>query len=256
MALRKLLSLIQNRKPGDKAFASWVKSVSGHKPRNINLYRQALSHKSHERNHKASLNNERLEFLGDAILGAIVGEYLFSLYPYKNEGFLTQLRSRIVNGTSLRDLARKLGFGLYLRTSERPKEKPSSSALGDAFEAFVGAHYLDQGYLKTKTFLVTRVIGMHLDLDKLVNTDEDYKSQLQIFCQRHKLQLEYRVLQEDLKKQRKYYTIQVFVNGEGYATFEHQSKRVAEQHAAELSLPQVKKTHGQAAHTQHQHERL
>lgn len=251
MALRKLLSLLTKSKPADKHLANWIYSVSGHHPRNLSLYRQALSHKSHERHNKQSVNNERLEFLGDAILGAIVGEYLFAQYPYKNEGFLTQLRSRIVNGQSLKDLAKKLGFDLYLKTSLRPKERPSSSALGDAFEAFVGAHYLDHGFLKTKNFLISRVIRVHLDLEKLVNTDEDYKSQLQIYCQRNKLQLEYRLLTEEQKKHEKFYRIQVFVNEKAYATFEHHSKRIAEQRAAEYSLPELKKEHGKASPSEH-----
>lgn len=250
MAIRKLLSLLQ-KQSGDKSLKSWIKSTCGYTPINLSLYKQALSHRSHSAASKSPINNERLEFLGDAILGAIVADYLFEIYPYKNEGFLTQLRSKIVNGESLKSLAKKLGFELHLKTNSRRNERPSTYALGDAFEAFIGALYLDHGFNKTKKFVVSGIIKTHLDLDKLVQTNEDFKSQLQIFCQKNKFQLEYRLLSEEMNGKDRVYVIQVFVNDKPYTRFENFSKRVAEQKAAELSLQDLIQEYGETTRTEY-----
>ncbi len=215
------------------------------------LYHQALSHRSLKNASESPINNERLEFLGDAILGAVVANYLYEIYPFKNEGFLTQLRSKIVNGQSLKELALKFGFEIHLKTNSRRNEKPSNSSLGDAFEAFIGALYLDHGFNKTKKFVVSRIIKTHLDLDKLVNTNEDFKSQLQIYCQKNKLQLEYKLLSEEISGKDRLYVIQVFVNQRPYIRFENYSKRMAEQKAAELSLIELLKENGESTRTEY-----
>lgn len=207
----------------------------GFSPSNIALYKQAFLHSSK----RETVNNERLEFLGDAVLGAVVAEHLFKLYPYKDEGFLTQLRSKIVNRQSLQQLAIKLGISHYLKTSIKENEKGKSSAYGDAFEALIGAIYMDKGFLVCKKFITQRVIKMHVDVDALANTDSDYKSQLQIYTQKNKLTLEYRLLSEEIKGREKIYVVQVFINNEPYVMFEHYSKRSAEQKAAQLTLEQL-----------------
>ncbi|HQQ95126.1 MAG TPA: ribonuclease III [Bacteroidia bacterium] len=237
MALKRLLSLLNlKNSPGDKEFKAWVRSTSGHSPNNLKLYQQAFSHRSVSgRRPGISPSNERLEFLGDAVLGAIVADYLFRIYSSKDEGFLTQLRSRIVNGQSLRNLALKFGFERFLKTSGRGGET-SVSALGDAFEAFIGALYLDQGYTKTRHFVINRIVKTHLDLEKLVRTNEDFKSQLQIYCQKNKFQLEYRLISEERLGRGKLYVIQVHINDKPYTRFEGYNKRNTEQKAAELSL--------------------
>lgn len=250
MAIRKLLSLL-NSSSGDKTFVAWITSTCGYKPKNISLYHQALSHRSHSAGSKSNSNNERLEFLGDAVLGTIVADYLFEIYPYKNEGFLTQLRSRIVNGDSLKALAKKFGFELHLKTNARRNERPSTHALGDAFEAFIGAVYLDHGFSKTKKFVVSRIIKTHLDLDKLILTNEDFKSQLQIFCQKNKLQLEYKLISEEMSGRDRLYVIQVYVNQKPYTRFENFSKRLAEQKAAELSLQTLLFEYGQSTRSEY-----
>jgi len=249
LVFNKFVSFFQTKKSNDKDFVSWIKSVCGYTPNNLGLYKQALSHRSRIADSKNPNNNERLEFLGDAILGAIVADYLFTIFPFKDEGFLTQLRSRIVNGQSLKELALKFGFELQLKTGPRMTEKPSASALGDAFEAFIGAVYLDQGYLKTKFFVVSRIIRTHLDLEKLIQTNEDYKSQLQVYCQKNKLKLEYKLLSESQNGKDRLYVIQVLVNDKAYTRFENYSKRLAEQKAAELTLAELYKENGEGSRT-------
>lgn len=231
----KLLKGFSLKKTSDSELKKSLKNVLGFSPSNIALYKQAFLHSSK----RETVNNERLEFLGDAVLGAVVAEHLFKLYPYKDEGFLTQLRSKIVNRQSLQQLAIKLGISHYLKTSIKENEKGKSSAYGDAFEALIGAIYMDKGFLVCKKFITQRVIKMHVDVDALANTDSDYKSQLQIYTQKNKLTLEYRLLSEEIKGREKIYVVQVFINNEPYVMFEHYSKRSAEQKAAQLTLEQL-----------------
>lgn len=246
MALKKLLSLLnQNNNKSDKGFKNWIKTTTGYSPKNISLYQQAFFHSSISVKRSGTVvSNERLEFLGDALLGAIVADYLFEMFPYKDEGFLTQLRSKIVNGQSLKELALKFGFNHFLKASLTKDEKTKSSAYGDAFEAFIGAVYLDIGFIKTKKFIISRIIKMHVDLDSLVNTNQDYKSQLQIFCQKNKYTLEYKLLSEDRLGSSKMYVIEVYVNDKPYTRFENYSKRIAEQKAAQLTLEELQKEIG------------
>lgn len=239
--MRRLLSQLNFKdSKSDKEFRSWIKTTTGFTPNNLSLYHQAFSHSSvSTRKSDGQVSNERLEFLGDAVLGAIVAEYLFKIYPYKDEGFLTQLRSKIVNGQSLKHLALKFGFNNFLKTSLSKDEKAKSSAFGDAFEAFIGAVYIDKGYDKTKEFVLKKIIKTHIDVDELVHTNEDYKSQLQIYCQKNRLKLEYRVMSERKQGAQKLYAIQVFINEKPYTRFENYSKKVAEQKAAQLTLEEL-----------------
>lgn len=245
MALKKLLSLLNYDFKSDKDFKNWIKLTTGYSPKNIAIYQQAFFHSSASMKRSGTLiSNERLEFLGDAILGAIIAEYLFKIYPYKDEGFLTQLRSRIVNGQSLKELALKFGFNNFLRATLTRDEKTKSSAYGDAFEAFIGAVYLDMGYNKTRQFVISKIVKLHLDLEELVNTNADFKSQLQIYCQKNKLQLEYKLVSEQRQGPHKLYVVEVLVNKKPYTRFENYSKRFAEQKAAQLTLEELKKEIG------------
>lgn len=246
MALKRLLSLLNPKDiKGDKGFKNWIKTTTGYSPKNISLYQQAFFHSSISvKRSGTTVSNERLEFLGDALLGAIVADYLFKMYPFKDEGFLTQLRSKIVNGQSLRDLALKFGFNHFLKASLTKDEKTKSSAYGDAFEAFIGAIYLDMGYNKTKTFVIARILKIHIDLDGLAKTNEDYKSQLQIYCQKNKFSLEYKLVSEERIGANKMYVIEVYINQKAYTKFESYSKRTAEQKAAQLTLELLNKEGG------------
>jgi len=212
-----------------------LKVLLGFTPGNISLYKQAFLHSSKREN----VNNERLEFLGDAVLGTVIAEHLFKLFPYKDEGFLTQLRSKIVNGQNLQSLALKLGIDKYLKVGLKESEKSKSSVYGDAFEALIGAVYLDKGFTVCRNFILKRIVKMHVDIDALMSTDTDFKSRLQIYCQKNKLNLEYRLLSEEQKGKTKVFVVQVFINNKPYVIFENYSKRVAEQKAAQLTLEEL-----------------
>lgn len=246
MALKRLLSLLNTKNiKSDKGFKNWIKTTTGYSPKNISLYQQAFFHSSISvKRSGTTVSNERLEFLGDALLGAIVADYLFNMYPYKDEGFLTQLRSKIVNGQSLKELALKFGFNHFLKASLTKDEKTKSSAYGDAFEAFIGAVYLDMGFVKTKKFVISRIIKIHIDIETLAKTNADYKSQLQIYCQKNKYSLEYKLLSEERQGANKMYVIEVYVNDKAYTKFESYSKRTAEQKAAQLTLEELTRENG------------
>jgi len=231
--LKSLLSFSKNK--SDAQLKKSLKILLGFSPGNISLYKQAFLHSSK----RETVNNERLEFLGDAVLGVVVAEHLFKLFPYKDEGFLTQLRSKIVNGQNLHTLSLKLGIDKHLKVGLKDSEKSKSSVYGDAFEALIGAVDVEKGLKSGKNFILKRIIKLHVDLDELQNTDNDFKSQLQIYCQKNKLSLEYRLLKEEQKGKQKVFTVQVFIDEKPYVTFENYSKRVAEQKAAQLTLEQL-----------------
>ncbi|MBC7695961.1 MAG: ribonuclease III [Burkholderiales bacterium] len=238
----KILSALIPLSKKDKEFRQKLKNILGFYPDNIALYKQAFRHSSSSNEITEHLqSNERMEFLGDAVLGAVVAEYLFRLFPTKDEGFLTQMRSRIVNGQNLFTLSKKFGFDELLNSRLTKKEKLSSSAYGDAFEALLGAVFIDKGFEKTKKFILNNIIKIHLDMDELLHTDTDYKSQFQILMQRQKKQFEYTVVKEDINGKEKIYAIELSINGEAQAVFEHKSKKVAEQKVAQIVLENLQK---------------
>ena len=236
----KLLSVLTPLSKKDKEFKQKLKNILGFSPTNIALYKQAFRHSSSSNEITEHLqSNERLEFLGDAILGAVVAEYLFKLFPTKDEGFLTQMRSRIVNGQNLFILSKKFGFDVLLNSRLTKKEKVSSSAYGDAFESFIGAVFMDKGFEVAKKFILNRIIKSHLDINELLQNDTDYKSQFQILMQRQKKQFEYTILKEDYSAKEKLYAVQLSIDGVEQAVFEHRSKKVAEQKVAQLVLEKL-----------------
>lgn len=238
----KLLSVLTPLSKQDKEFKKKLKNILGFYPDNIALYKQAFRHSSSSKEITEHFqSNERLEFLGDAILGAVVAEYLFKLFPKKDEGFLTQMRSRIVNGQNLFTLSKKFGFDVLLSSRLTKKEKISSSAYGDVFESFIGAVFMDKGFEVTRKFILNRIIKIHLDINELLLNDTDYKSQFQILMQRQKKQFEYTILSEEQNGREKTYAIQLSIDGIAQGVFEHKSKKVAEQKVAQIVLEKLMK---------------
>ena len=211
-----------------------IKNIFGFYPVNIHLYKLALRHKSATINkiNGLKLNNERLEYLGDAILSAVVADYLFRRFPYKNEGFLTEMRSKIVSRNSLNKLSKRLGLQhLILSDSSRPNQ--SKSAAGDAFEAFVGALYLDKGYRFTRKIIISRIINIQFDMEQLVDTELSYKSRMIEWAQKEKISLQFNVVDEVVEKNKKQYFVAVVVNGKTIAQSQDYSIKGAENSAAE-----------------------
>lgn len=214
-----------------------LKNLLGFVPGNLSLYKMAFRHKSVAVVLKNGVksSNERLEFLGDAVLGSVVAEILFKIYPYKEEGFLTEMRSKIVRRANLNQLGKKLGFDELVEFDPKTVNVTSkqSSLLGDAFEALIGAIYLDKGYDFTKEFLSQRIIKPHIDIHTLELTETNFKSKLIEWCQRHSKDISFELIPNEEGENNKLFTIQVLIDGEAMASGIDYSKKNAEKFAAE-----------------------
>lgn len=185
-----------------------------------------------------SYNNERLEFLGDSVLNAIVAEYLFKKYPNKDEGFLTKMRSKIVKRNTLNDIADNMGLDMIL--SEYSIGKMSSSMMGNALEALVGAIYIEFGYDKTSEYVIKKILMNYLDIHMLELKDDNFKSILLEWCQKNNKEVNFKVINKSKFDKRDYFNVGVFINGEEIALGEDFSKKSAEQKAANFALQFLK----------------
>ena len=178
-------------KRGKEPYVSFCK-ILGFYPYNITLYEQALLHKSSSIKLKDGrwINNERLEFLGDAILDAIVADIVFKEFEYKKEGFLTNMRSKIVQRETLNKLALEIGIDKLIKTSTR-NTTPNTHMYGNALEALIGAIYLDQGYRAAKRFVFERLIQEHLNIESVAELEANYKSRLIEWSQKQKISVSF-----------------------------------------------------------------
>lgn len=229
----KVFQIKRYKNSSEKKLAQSIKNLLSFYPKNVALYQQALTHSSAA---KQTKSNERLEFLGDAVLSTIIAEYLFGILPNKDEGVLTQARSRIVSRNQLNKLAVKLGIDKILITDI--KGNISYALYGDAFEAIVGAMYLDVGFLKTKKILL-KIIKQHLEIEIIINEDTDYKSRLINYCQKNKIPLQFILLGENIGGVKNMYRIGIELNNQVITEAENSSKRVAEQLAAQAALENI-----------------
>lgn len=232
----KLIAPIKGLISKDKELNNFIKNVFGYYPENILVYKLALRHRSAatEEIKGTKISNERLEYLGDAILSAVIADYLFRKFPNKEEGFLTEVRSRIVSRDHLNKLAEKLGFGKFIVSANGNNVYRSMN--GDAFEAFVGAVYLDRGYDFAKKVIVNRIIRYHVDMDEMINKDMNYKSKLIEWAQHEKKQVEFVVIEEHGSGYKKQYIVAAMVDQTSYGTGRDFSIKKAEQHAAEKAM--------------------
>lgn len=226
-----------NRILSDKDLSRRLKKIIGFRPRKIDLYKQAIVHKSVAiRKYNNPLkSNERLEFLGDAILDSIIAEHLYFTFPEKNEGFLTQLRSKIVNRETLKLVSIRLGIGnLVISKTVNDKHK---YLYGDALEAVIGAIYLDRGYKKAKEFVLNQIVTHHINLNELSKTEVDFKSRIIEWGQKNKKEINFTVSQQPSEKTNEtsfisHILIFDHIAGIGMGT----SKKEAEQNAAKQAL--------------------
>ena len=226
-------SLFGPKDPQDKELYEYIHSIFGFYPKNIALFRVAFTHKSMAgvKVGNFHISNERMEYLGDAVLSLVVADFLYHTYPTQPEGFLTEMRSRIVSRVSLNKLSQKLGFDAYIRHA--PDTGLARSIGGNAFEAIMGAIYLDRGYEFAKSIIINRIIKIHIDLDEVQNTDANFKSKLLQWTQKYKKKLEFKLLEETEEKHRKLYHVQIVIDDNPYADAFDYSIRGAEQLAAE-----------------------
>lgn len=226
----------------DEALIAFLKNIFGFNPGNIFLYKQAMRHKSIASTIKEGVkdSNERLEFLGDAVLSAIVANYLFRKFPFREEGFLTETRSKIVSRASLNKLAFRIGMGNHLSVSPDLMKHSSASLLGDALEALIGAMYLDKGFDFTSKTIITYLLDIYMDITDLIETEVNFKSRLIEWGQHHKKEIEFRIGNAlQLRNQQRQYRIQIVFEGTVISEAIDFSIKGAEQLAAEKALAAI-----------------
>ena len=219
------------------SYKKQLRNVLGFSPGNVLLYKAALTHRSIK--DAASENNERLEYLGDAILSAIVADFLFKKYPYKEEGFLTEMRSKMVNRTTLNDIAVKMGMRKITQFNRFDSSLKMSQIFGNTLEAVVGAIYLDKGFKKTKKWVLERVIIPYLFMDDLENLEINHKNKLYGWANKNGKNLEFETIDEHMEGGRRLFTVGAVVNGELISQGRAYNKKDASQIAAQLAMDKL-----------------
>jgi len=237
MPLKTLLSWINPNTIDlrEKFLKKSVTHLLGSSPNNLNLYRLAFLHASASKDSVAKSykeSNERLEFLGDSVLGMITASYLFKKFPFKDEGFLTEIRSRMVSRESLNVLGRKLGLDEVIEYENQKKIILSRSSMyGDALEAFIGAVYLDKGFAFTQNFIISKILTQYFDLEIVVQNNPNFKSLLIEWAQKEGKKVLFTLDEEGLHHNKEF-TAFVLLDGEKISEGKGYSKKKAEQTAA------------------------
>jgi ribonuclease III len=235
--LRKLLTL-RSLSFKNRSLKIKLRKILGFYPSDLSLYQIALTHKSASyKINGERVNNERLEFLGDAILDAVISDYLYKKYPNEREGFLTEMRSKIVNGDKLKELAVKLNLEDFVNQKTNFPIN-SSRIFEDAFEALIGAIYLDQGYKSVYKFINSEIISRHIDFDELELTNTNYKSQLIEWSQRTKSQIEFNSFNDGESLGQ--FISEVKLHDSTIGIGKGASKKEAEQNAAQEALETIR----------------
>lgn len=221
-----------------KEFYLFLKDILGYYPGNLKLYDIAFIHKSASVTDSMGnlINNERLEYLGDAILGAVVAEFLYNRFPQRGEGFLTQMRSKLVNRTFLTQLINETGMHRFIK-SRTVSPNTASNIYGDALEALIGAIYLDKGFNTARFVIIKRFLNGYVDLNKMEEQDNNYKSQLIEWGQKNKLEVTFQTEEEDSPNSKfsifvTTVEIENKIKGKGYGS----SKKESQQNAANEAL--------------------
>ena len=232
--MRRLINRILKKSSPEKQLILQLEHLLGFTPRRISYYQLALMHRSKPED--ATDSNERLEFLGDAILGAIIAEYLFKKYPYKPEGFLTELRSRIVRRETMNNVAVRMGLNKLVQYNQNDRGLSRSHIFGNALEALIGAVYLDRGFAITRTFVLNQLVKAYIDLDTMESTDTNYKNQLLSWAQKNGHTMTFDTLEEKQEGTRKLFVVGIVVNGDVMAKGSGFNKKEAGQVAAQNAL--------------------
>lgn len=234
-----ILKKIFSRPTQDGIFYNKVKKVLGFSPKNISLYTEAFTHRSASKKNKITgkrLNYERLEFLGDAVLGAVIAHWLYKESPNEQEGYLTQMRSKIVSRKNLNTIGEKL----ELKTLIRSKTKDSKDILGDVFEALIGAIYEDQGYEICRQFICEKIIKPFINLDQLENQISSYKSLMIEWSQKNRKGIEFVTIEEENAEENIVFMSSLMIDEKVIARGRANSKKRAEEISAKRAYFSMK----------------
>lgn len=221
-------------------------NILGFLPKDINIYKQALLHKSLSIKSEQGcvLNNERLEFLGDAILDAVVADIIYAKFEGKKEGFLTNTRSKIVQRDTLNKLAVEIGLDKLIQSSSRSSSH-NSYVCGNAFEALIGAIYIDRGYEACKQFMLTKIIGRLINLDTIARKEVNFKSKLIEWSQKHKIAISFELIEQFIDSENNpVFQTEIRIEGLSAGTGTGYSKKESQQNAAHAALKKIKNDRG------------
>ncbi len=241
-AAKRFLNTFKKKSQKDKRLITAIETIVGSKPLNLNLFRLAVQHSSIAKTGKNGVkeSNERLEYLGDAILGAVVADFLFTKYPFKDEGFLTEIRSRIVNRESLNTLGKRIGLNQLVEYDNTQQNKLSHKSLyGDTLEALVGAVYLDRGFNFCQSFILEKLILPYYDLRIIVESDTNFKSQLIEWAQKENKEILFEIISIKTEGRHKEFTAEIIIDNDKMAQGFGHSKKKAEQDAAKKTLQEM-----------------
>lgn len=225
------------KKHAGSSFKKELKNILGFRPNNISLYKTALTHRSVREG--ADENNERLEYLGDAVLSAMIADYLFKRYPYREEGFLTEMRSKMVNRQQLNEIAIRMGLKKITLFNKMDGSLKVSQIFGNTLEALVGAMYLDSGYKKTSKWVLEQLIQPHMFMDDLELLEINHKNKLYGWANKNGKVLEFETLNEKLENGRRLFTIAAVVDGNAIAEAKAFNKKDASQIAAQIAVEKL-----------------
>ncbi|MEY3115259.1 MAG: hypothetical protein RL423_1506 [Bacteroidota bacterium] len=215
-------------------FEKSVDMLIGYRSTKMVLFHTAFNHRSLKEN--PSENNERMEFLGDAIISSVVAEYLFKKYPYKGEGFLTEMRSKMVNRQQLNHIAIQMGLKKMTRFNKLDGGLKSSQIFGNTLEALVGAIYLDKQYEFTKKWIIEKMIQPYLFMDELEQIDINIKNKIIGWALKQGKQIDFVLADETLEGRRRLFTINIVIDGEVITSQKGFTKKDASQIAAQKAI--------------------
>jgi len=225
--------IFNSRAEKDGVFFREIKNIIGFRPGDLSIYEMAFTHRSSQikNNNGEVLNYERLEFLGDAMLGAVIAAHLFKKVPSGNEGYLTKMRSKVVSREHLNELGRDLDLIRFVKSSI-PLDNFGLNIHGNIFEALVGAIYLDKGFKSCERFIQKRVIKPYVDIEKLEGKITSYKSLIIEWCQKHKKKFDFTVYDDTGNDTVKHFAVKLKIDDVSIAKARATSKKKAEERAS------------------------
>jgi len=234
------VNIFAKKNSSEKEIAKFLKNILGIKPKNLDIYKMAFTHSSVASRSAVgnAYNNERLEYLGDAVLNAVVADYLYKKFPLRLEGALTEMRSKIVCRDHLNRLSRKMGLTELIIVEPHCQ---SNSIHGNTFEALIGALYLDKGYKKTKDVIINKLLLIFMDLESVLQGETNYKSKLINWAQKNNMSVRFENHAVDHSKGKKIFISQCYLNGKFIAEAEEFKIKKADQLAAEKAYEQLQK---------------
>ena len=224
-----------NRSKSDIKIKRFIIKRFGYRPKNLSFFLQAITHKSLSNNTISQSSNERLEFLGDSILDAIIAEYVYNRFPNDDEGELTKIKSKLVSRKTLSLIAEEMELREIIRY-QKGRTINLNTLEGNAFEAIIGAIYLDGGYDSAKKTVNNFVFKNYLDLNKILEEEIDFKSKLYIWSQKKQLKLDFIILSEENNGSNWIYSVLTIINDVHYGRGTGSSKKMAEQAASKETL--------------------